>query len=157
MKYLCTLLAVKDIEKSKKFYQEVLGLEITEDFGANVTLSGRIALQTIDTWKSFIHKNDDEIKFGGNATEIYFEENDIDSFIKKLKTFNDIEYVHPLIEHSWGQRVVRFYDPDKHIIEVGENMIIVVKRFLDSGLTTEETAKRMDVPIEFINYCISQI
>lgn len=157
MKYLCTLLAVKDIEKSKKFYQEVLGLEITEDFGANVTLSGRIALQTIDTWKNFIHKNNEEINFGNNVTEIYFEENDLDSFIKKLKTFTDIEYVHPLTEHSWGQRVIRFYDPDKHIIEVGENMIMVVKRFLDSGLSAHETAKRMDVPIEFINYCISKI
>ena len=36
-----------------------------------------------------------------------------------------IEYVHPVKEHGWGQRVVRFYDPDKHIIEVGENMKVV--------------------------------
>ena len=53
-----------------------------------------------------------------------FEEDDFDKFADKLKEC-DIEYVHPIIEHSWGQRDVRFYDPDKHIIEVGENMKIV--------------------------------
>ena len=66
----------------------------------------------------------------------------------------DIEYVHPIIEHSWGQRVVRFYDPDKHIIEVGENMKIVCKRFLNSGMTPEQVAERMDVPMKFINACM---
>lgn len=66
----------------------------------------------------------------------------------------DIEYVHPIIEHSWGQRVVRFYDPDKHIIEVGENMKVVCRRFLDSGMTPEQVAERMNVPMKFINACM---
>ena len=66
----------------------------------------------------------------------------------------DVEYVHPIVEHSWGPRVVRFYDPDKHIIEVGENMKIVCKRFLNSGMTPEQVAERMDVPMKFINACM---
>ena len=57
-------------------------------------------------------------------------------------------------EHSWGQRVVRFYDPDRHIIEVGENIKTVCRRFLDNGMTPEETARRMDVPVEFIYDCM---
>ena len=48
----------------------------------------------------------------------HFEEDNFDEFADKLKEC-DVEYVHPIVEHSWGQRVVRFYDPDKHIIEVG--------------------------------------
>ena len=52
------------------------------------------------------------------------------------------------------QRVVRIYDPDKHIIEVGENIKVVCKRFLDSGMTSEQVAERMDVPIKFVNACI---
>ena len=83
----------------------------------------------------------------------YFEEDDFDKFTDKLKEY-DIEYVHPIMEHSWGQRVVRFYDPDKHIIEVGENMKVVCKRFLDSGMTPEQVAKRMDVPMKFVNACM---
>jgi hypothetical protein len=51
---------------------------------------------------------------------------------------------------------VRFYDPDRHIIEVGENMVMVVKRFLDSGLPAAETAARMDVTIEYVKSCIVQ-
>ena len=66
----------------------------------------------------------------------------------------DIEYVHPIIEHSWGQRVVRFYDPDKHIIEVGENMKVVCRRFLNSGMTPEQVAERTGVPMKFINACM---
>jgi hypothetical protein len=74
----------------------------------------------------------------------------MDTFIAKLTNIKNIEYVHPLIEHSWGQRAVRFYDLDKHIIEVGENLNMVIKRFINRGLSIEETAARMDVPIEYI-------
>ena len=42
----------------------------------------------------------------------------------------------------------------KHIIEVGENMKIVCKRFLNSGMTPEQVAERMDVPMKFINACM---
>ena len=154
MKYTCTLIAVKNMEKAKQFYHDVLGLEVISDFGANVTLTGGIALQTADTWKNFIHKQEKEIVFGNNACELYFEEDDMDSFVKKLNSIKSILYVHPLFEHSWGQRVVRFYDLDKHIIEVGENMNMVVKRFINTGLSIEETAARMDVPIEYVKSCL---
>lgn len=154
MKFLNPLIVVTNMEKAKKFYYEVLGLEVIVDFGANVTLTGGVALQTKDTWSAFIHKQDSEIIFGGNAAELYFEEDDFDGFIKKINDIEDINYVHTIIEHSWGQRVVRFYDPDKHIIEVGENIIMVVRRFLNSGLSIEETAIRMDVPVDYVKSCL---
>jgi catechol 2,3-dioxygenase-like lactoylglutathione lyase family enzyme len=154
MKFLNPLIVVSNMEKSKLFYYEVLGLKVIEDFGANITLTGGIALQTKDSWSTFIHKEDSEIVFGGNESELYFEEDDFDSFIKRLNNMRDINYVHSMIEHSWGQRVVRFYDPDRHIIEVGENMIKVVRRFLDSGLSIEETAIRMDVPLDYVKPCL---
>ncbi len=150
MKYSSTLIAVKDMEKSKQFYCDLLNLDVIVDFGANVTLTGGIALQTLDSWKAFIHKRDNEVIFGNNACELYFEEDDMDTFIAKLTNTKDIEYVHPFFEHSWGQRVVCFYDLDKHIIEVGENINMVIKRFIDSGLSIEETAARMDVPVDYI-------
>jgi len=155
MKYTCTLIAVKSMEKAKQFYHDVLGLEVVADFGANVTLTGGIALQTADTWKNFIHKQEKEIVFGNNACELYFEEEDMDSFVKRLNSIKSIIYVHPLFEHSWGQRVVRFYDLDKHIIEVGESMNMVVKRFINTGLSIEETAARMDVPIDYVKSCLA--
>lgn len=104
------------MEKSKKFYNEILGLDVIADFGANVTLTGGIALQTLETWKDFVYKDKKDIIFKNNACELYFEEDDMDVFIKKLDTCKNIDYVHKLIEHNWGQRVVRFYDFDKNII-----------------------------------------
>ena len=141
MKYTSTLIAVKDMDISKKFYHDVLNLDIVADFGANVTLEGGVVLQTLDTWKSFIKT--ENVILPNNAGELYFEEDDMDAFCKKLKSF-EISYVHELFEHRWGQRVVRFYDPDKHIIEVGERLDTVVFRFIEQGLSAEETAVRMD-------------
>jgi catechol 2,3-dioxygenase-like lactoylglutathione lyase family enzyme len=154
MKFMSPLIAVSDMEQSKHFYHEVLGLEVITDFGANAVLTGGIALQTKDSWSVFIRKQDSEITFGGNAAELYFEEDDFDRFIEKLNSFKGIQYVHPVIEHSWGQRAVRFYDPDRHIIEVGEAIIAVVRQFLNSGLSVEETAVRMDVSADYIRSCL---
>ena len=151
MKFKNSLLVVSDMDKSVKFYKEVLGLHKIMDLGANVTLTGGVCLQTQETWTEFIEN--DSLFFGGNTSEIYFEEDDFDRFINKLKNL-DINYVHSVKEHSWGQRVVRFYDPDCHIIEVGENIKTVCKRFLESGMTPEQTAERMDVPLKFVKGCI---
>lgn len=151
MKYSGALLAVGDMRRSKEFYCTLLGLQVSEDFGANVTLSHCIALQTMETWQEFIHKDPQEIRLGHHAAELYFEETDMDGFLQKLAAWPGIQYVHPLLEHRWGQRVVRFYDPDQNIIEVGEDMGMVVRRFLAQGMTPEQTALRMDVPLDYIH------
>ena len=147
MKMMNPVIAVADMEASTAFYRRVLGLEVVIDFGANKTLTGGLCLQTIETWQAFI--GTDQVTFGGNDAEIYFEEDDFDQFAAHL-TEAGVSYVHPVKEHAWGQRVVRFYDPDRHIIEVGENMTAVCRRFLQSGLTPEQTAKRMDVPLSYV-------
>jgi len=154
MKYSGSLIVVSNMEKAVKFYYEVLGLEVILDFGANVTLTGGFSLQTKDSWLTFIQKSDSDIVFGGNVAELYFEEDNFDGFIQKLKDIANIKYVHPMVEHSWGQRVVRFYDLDNHIIEVGDNMIMVVRRFLNSNLSIEETAIRMGVPVDYVKSCL---
>lgn len=50
-----------------------------------------------------------------NNAEIVFEEQDFDGFLSKLKEYSNIECLGEVIEHSWGQRVIRFYDLDGHI------------------------------------------
>lgn len=151
MQFQNSLLVVSDMERSLAFYEQILGLCVTLDFGANKTLTGGLCLQTLDTWKEFI--GTDRIQFGGKSAELYFTEEDFDGFAERLNAF-EIEYVHPVKEHRWGQRVVRFYDPDQHIIEVGETLTAVVRRFQNGGMTPEQIAQRMDVPIDFINQCL---
>lgn len=151
MKFKNPMLVVTDMDKSVEFYEKVFGLRVIMDFGANKTLTDGLTLQTEETYKEFIGVND--IAFGSNSFELYFEEDDFDKFISTLKAY-DIVYVHPVKEHSWGQRVVRIYDPDRHIIEIGEDIKVVCKRFLDSGMTPEQVAERMDVPIKFVKACM---
>ena len=153
MKMKNPMLVVTDMNRSVTFYQKVLGLHVIMDFGANVTLTGGLSLQTRESWAEFLGIHPSDLGWCGKVSEIYFEEDDFDAFAGNLRAF-DIHYVHPVKEHRWGQRVVRFYDPDGHIIEVGENIKTVVHRFLNNGMTPEQVAQRMDVPIKFVNACI---
>ena len=143
------LFVVADMERSKNFYKTVLGLEPVSDFGANVVLEGGLALQTLDSWAGFLGKTPEEIAFGGNSSEVYFETGDFDGFLRQLFERPSVELVHAPLEHRWGQRVVRLYDPDRHIIEVGESLDKVAKRFRDGGLNEEGVARRMDISLEY--------
>lgn len=146
MKMKNTMLVVKDMERSKKFYWEVMGLRTLVDLQIHAVLTGGLGLQTEASWQGFIEQ---ETSYKGNDAEIYFEEDDFESFIEKL-TKMDIEYVHPPYTHEWGQRVVRFYDPDYHILEVGESMKIVCRRFLDAGLDEMQIAKKTSLPLKAV-------
>lgn len=150
MKFKNPLIAVRDMAKSKAFYEDVLGLCVEQDFGENAVLTGGVSLQTIKSWKDFIHRDESAIHQGGDGFELYFEEPAFDAFIERLSAMPDIQYVHPVFEHRWGQRVVRFYDPDHTIIEVGESIRAVCLRLMDGGMTIEETAARMDVSADFV-------
>jgi len=145
---------VKSIEKSRKFYEDVLGQKVVMDYGENITFDGDFSLQSSSSWQKFIDKNDDEIIQKSNSFELYFEEEDFEGFLNRLKAIDYIEYVHDTKEYSWGQHVIRFYDPDGHIIEIGESMRFVAKHFLAQGMTVEEVSKRSQLPIEFVKSCI---
>ncbi len=146
MKHVCMLISVADINAARKFYEDLFGLEVFQDYGRNIAFTCGLALQQDFDWLVDLPK-EKVIKKSNNA-EIVFEEQEFDSFLNKLKEYPDIEYLGEVIEHSWGQRVIRFYDLDGHIIEVGEDMKIVIKRFLDSGMTMEEVSVKMDASIE---------
>ena len=117
MKYKGTLVVVKNCAKALAFYENVLGLELVQDNDGNMELSGGIYLQEAHYWERFTGK---EIVRQSNSCELYFEETDIEAFVMKLeKLYPETEYVNRLMAHSWGQKVVRFYDPDGNLIEVG--------------------------------------
>ncbi|MEE1312478.1 MAG: glyoxalase [Lachnospiraceae bacterium] len=142
------LFVVKDINQSKTFYKELFGLEVVADFGENVILTEGLVLQEKKIWERFIQK---EAICGGNDAELYFEEDHIDEFLIKLKNSKyEITYINECIEHDWGQRVIRMYDLDGHIIEIGESLEYVARRCLQSGMTAEETAMKVQLPLSQI-------
>ena len=149
MKYSGTLLAVHDINRARQFYETLFGCEVGMDLGVHVSFRNGISLQQEHSWLEFIHRDRSALTYGANDMELYFETNELDAFLERLHESGAV-LVHPALEHSWGQRVVRFYDPDGHIIEVGEDMGDVARRFLAAGMTREQAARRMDVPLEMI-------
>ena len=117
MKLKNILIVVKDIEKSRQFYHDLFGIDLVLDNDGNMILTEGLVLQDKKIWKNFLGK---DIVSKSNSCELYFEEQDIDVFIEKLeRMYPDIEYVNRLMTHSWGQRVIRFYDLDGNLIEVG--------------------------------------
>lgn len=148
LKFKCPLLAVTDMEKAITFYEEVIGDRVVMSFGENVQFSGGFALQEMKSWKAMIHT--DKVRRKSNDAELYFEEPDFDKFLEYLKEFPEIQYVHGVEEAPWGQRIVRLYDPDYHIIEVGEPMDAVIKRLFESGMTVEQVSEKSQYPIEYV-------
>lgn len=145
MKLKNVLFVVSDIEKSKAFYKELFGLDVIADFDGNVVLTEGLALQEKKIWERFIRQ---EVACGGNDAELYFEENDIDAFLEKLENSQyEIEYLNKCIEHDWGQRVIRLYDLDRHIIEIAESMEYVARRFLKNGMSAEQVAEKTQLPL----------
>ena len=120
MKLKNVLVVVKDIEKSREFYHDLFGLDTILDHGGNMILTEGLVLQDEKIWRDFVGK---EIVQKSNSCELYFEERDIEAFVEKLEErYPDIEYVNRLMTHSWGQKMVRFYDLDGNLIEVGTTM-----------------------------------
>lgn len=154
MKFKCPLIVVSNIEQSRFFYEKILKQQIKYNFGENITYEGDFSIQLKSHFANMITIDEKDIKNKSNNFELYFEEDDIESFVKRLKSFNEIILIHELIEHPWGQRVIRFYDPDNHIIEVGESMESVVRRFIGKGLSIEDTAKITQHPIDFVRSCL---
>ena len=111
------LIVVNDMERAIRFYKDIFGLQVILDQDGNVMMSEGLVLQDAKIWQDFLKR---ELIAKNNMTELYFEEPDIEGFVKKLEESDyEIEYVNELMEHSWKQKVVRFYDPDGNLIEVG--------------------------------------
>ena len=72
MKFTCPLIAVSDLERSKKFYAEVLGQSIALDLGWNVFYGGGFAIQY--NFAELISIDKDSVVTKSHNFELYFEE-----------------------------------------------------------------------------------
>ena len=116
MKLKNILIVVNDVEKSKVFYKDLFGLDVVTEQEGNAVLTEGLVLQDAGIWKQTLGS---EIAFFHNASKLYFEERDIERFAERLEAYvEEIRYVDRLTELAWGQKLLRFYDPDGHLIEV---------------------------------------
>jgi catechol 2,3-dioxygenase-like lactoylglutathione lyase family enzyme len=119
MKYICALITVENIQKSRQFYEGILHQKVITDFGENIGFEGGFALHKRDHFSSLIDNR--IILKESNAFELYFEEDDL-AVVEKSLQKEGIEFIHGIKEQPWRQQVIRFYDYDKNIIEIGERL-----------------------------------
>jgi|WetSurMetagenome_2_1015567.scaffolds.fasta_scaffold00609_11 catechol 2,3-dioxygenase-like lactoylglutathione lyase family enzyme len=144
-----TAIFVRDINASKQFYCDVLGLKIQLDFGGNVILDPGLAIWEIqkDHIIPFSLGMEKINNTAFNRFEIYFETEDLTSVYNGLKQAG-VRFLHEIHEEPWGQKTIRFFDPDCHLIEVGESMKTFVSGFYKKGMTVEQVSKRTSVPVD---------
>lgn len=148
MKYTCTLLAVKDMEKSLAFYKEFFNQDVVLDLGANKTLSCGLVLQA--QFEKLLEISAEKMIFSPHNMEIYFETEDFDDFLNLLNGHSEVKKLHEARTFEWLQRGIRIFDPDGHIIEVSESMFSVACRQFEAGKNAEETAGLIMHPKELV-------
>ena len=158
------LLAVSNMERARNFYVAVMEQKIVSDDGShNVAFESGICLQydyieMIEGGELFAARPTGvklEMKPKSNSYQIGLEVEDFDYWVAKIKSVEGIEIIHDVTEYLWGQRVIRFYDYDGHIIEIGESLESVAKRFISQGLTIEEVVERFGFSLEFVQGLLS--
>jgi len=154
LQFVCPLIVVKNIKVARNFYENILEQKVKYDFGENVTFEGDFAIHLEEHYLRLLgEENSNEIRKTHNF-ELYFETDDLESILRKLKV-NNVIFLHEITEQPWGQRVMRFYDPDLHIIEVGETIESVVLRYHGTGMSLKEISTRTSLPEEFVERVIS--
>ncbi len=141
IKYHSVALFVKDINKAKHFYCDLLNIPVSIDMGRNVILEPGITLWEISEENIIAKTLGSEALSTGNKTELYFETDDIGA-VEKMIRDNNLRLLHGIHEEPWGQKTIRFYDYDSNIIETGEYLSVFLKRMADSGLKLKEIADR---------------
>ncbi|WP_349947419.1 VOC family protein [Lacrimispora sp. BS-2] len=147
MKYQGCLLAVSDIATSKHFYEKILHQNVVMDLGVHVTFEG-FSLQ--QGYAELVGLSANSVNEPSHNFQVYFEVEDLDKVYAEMKSISGLQWVHEIREYPWGQRDIRVYDPDKHIVEIAEDMGTVIKRFFSRDMSAVEIAKRTMFPMEVV-------
>jgi len=151
MKFHSAVIFVENIERSKQFYINLLDQKIEHDFGKNVIFNGGLTLWEVQ--QNHIIEKQLDTKSKSNRFEMYFEAEFIEEIYDKLKA-EFVEFLHEIAEEPWGQRTIRFFDPDKHLIEIGEPLEIFVMNMKNKGLSSQQISEKSGIPLPAVNKII---
>jgi catechol 2,3-dioxygenase-like lactoylglutathione lyase family enzyme len=150
IKFHSTVIMTEEFEQMKSFYQNILQQEIEFDFGNCIGFKNGLSLWKLKEEYPIAKKLGRTFDKSGNKNlEICFETDDFELVVENLKK-HKLNYLHEVTEELWGQQTVRFYDPEKNLVEIGETIPCFVKRFKRQGMGIEEVSKRTSVPIELV-------
>ena len=154
MNFHSTVLFVKNIEESCRFYTDVLGQEIEYDFGGNIILKCGLTLWQIQEEHVINRTLIDKKQYDKYPMELCFETEKFENAVMNIKEAK-AKLMHDVKEENWGQLTIRFYDPDNNLIEVGESLKTFITRLL-SNMSIGEVSKKSGVKVEDIHKIISE-
>lgn len=144
---------VKDMNTAVKFYKDLLELEVMHDFGLNISFSCGIALWQVKPDHEITQRLINHEKKKNHSVELYFESVEFETTVQRMKDAA-VRIFHDVKEESWGQRTIRFFDPDENLIEIGETMKAFLSR-LSCEMTLEEVETKTGVKIQDIKNMLS--
>jgi len=141
--YHSAVLFVKDIGTSKDFYTQVLEQVVRDDFGASVGFESGLSLWQIQEGHEIapLYQKDKSSGF-----ELCFETTDFAAAYSRILE-HGVKLLHAEKIERWGQKTVRFFDPDGHLLEVGETLETFCRRLHAEGESIEEVAGHTGIPL----------
>ncbi|MBF9016319.1 MULTISPECIES: VOC family protein [unclassified Oceanispirochaeta] len=153
MKYMAVLIVVDDIQKSRYFYETILEQKLKMDFGENITFHGDFSIHLKEHFQGIIQGAVNQGRH--NNCELYFEHDELENLHTVLQD-EGIQFLHSIMEQPWRQKVMRFYDYDGNLIEVGESMDHVAYRLSQEGLEIPEISKTTYLSIPMVKEAIEK-
>jgi lactoylglutathione lyase len=116
-----TLLIVKDIQRSRDFYESVLGLEFEhgDDNSASFIL-GPDALLLLDSAAADDLLSPADVEHDAvrvTKSVIVTSVDDVDALYDELRA-KGVEFIRAPEDRWWGKRCAHFRDPDGHVWEI---------------------------------------
>lgn len=154
LKFVAPLIVVENIALSRIFYEQMLGQTVKFDFGEDVQFEGDFSIHLRTHYQSLLGGEDAyPVTRKAHWGELFFETDELEAVQQRLSAAN-VKLVHPVREEPWGQRVIRLYDPDGHVIEIGESLEAVARRFHRDGQTAEWIMEKTGMPRDFVENAI---
>ena len=113
------ILFVRDMEASKAFYHGLLGIGINENFDTFVLLEGNLGLHRADLFYEYLQKPYSGEAMGRDNLDLYFTSDHLPELQERLIAAGFVVFF-PLQQTAWGETLFRVYDPDRHIVEIGD-------------------------------------
>jgi catechol 2,3-dioxygenase-like lactoylglutathione lyase family enzyme len=143
IRFHSSVLITNNLEKLKTFYCQLLKQEIEHDFGTCVIFKCGLSVWALLPTHP-VAKIAGVTNAGNQRMELCFETENFDEVYDNLKR-QHLNLLHDVIEELWGQRTIRFFDPDGNLIELGESILCFVWRLYNSGMNIGEIVSKTSV------------